>query len=66
VRVLYRDGVVRAIWTRKDAAGAVMLIEALDETTARQAVGSLPLAQREMLEVQIVPLGPYPAFFPPQ
>jgi muconolactone delta-isomerase len=66
VRVLYRDGVVRAIWTRKDAAGAVMLIEALDETTARQAVGSLPLAQREMLEVQIVPLGPYPAFFPQQ
>ncbi|MEO7202905.1 MAG: muconolactone Delta-isomerase family protein [Candidatus Tumulicola sp.] len=66
VRVLYRDGVVRAIWTRKDVAGAVMLIEALDETTARQAVGSLPLAQREMLEVQIVPLGPYPAFFPPQ
>jgi muconolactone delta-isomerase len=64
VRELYRDGVVRAIWTRKDVAGAVMLIEALDETTAHQAVDSLPLAQRGMLEVQIVPLGPYPAFFP--
>ncbi len=64
VRELYRDGVVRAIWTRKDVAGAVMLIEALDETAARQAVESLPLAQRGMLEVQIVPLGPYPAFFP--
>ena len=64
VRELYRDGVVRAIWSRKDAAGAVMLLECADEAAARAAVNSLPLAQRGMLEVQIVPLGPYPAFFP--
>ena len=64
VRELYRDGVVRAIWSRKDAAGAVMLLECADEAAARAAVGSLPLAQRGMLEVQILPLGPYPAFFP--
>ena len=63
VRVLYRDGVVRAIWSRKDVAGAVMLLEALDEAAAHQAVDSLPLAQREMLEVQIFAVGPYPAFF---
>jgi muconolactone delta-isomerase len=66
VRVLYRDGVVRAIWTRKDVAGALMLLEAVDEAAAREAVGTLPLAQRGMLEVQVIPLGPYPAFFPPQ
>ncbi len=64
VRELYRNGVVRAIWSRKDAAGAVMILECSDEAAARAAVGSLPLAQREMLEVLIVPLGPYPAFFP--
>jgi len=64
VRELYRDGLVRAIWTRKDAAGAVMLLECTDEAAAREAVASLPLAQRDMLEVQILPLGPYPAFFP--
>jgi muconolactone delta-isomerase len=64
VRELYRDGIVRAIWTRKDIAGAVMLLECADEAKARQAVGSLPLAQRDMLEVVILPLGPYPAFFP--
>jgi muconolactone delta-isomerase len=64
VRELYRDGVVRAIWSRKDAPGAVMLLECADEPAARAAVGSLPLAQREMLEVQILPLGPYPAFVP--
>lgn len=64
VRELYRDGIVRAIWTRKDVAGAVMLLECDDEAAAREAVGSLPLAQRNMLEVRILPLGPYPAFFP--
>ena len=64
VRELYRDGIVRAIWSRKDIAGAVMLLECADESTARQAVGSLPLAQRDMLEVTIMPLGAYPAFFP--
>lgn len=64
VRELYRDGVVRSIWSRKDAAGAVMLIESDDEPSARAAVNSLPLAQRGMLDVQVVPLGAYPAFFP--
>ena len=64
VRELYRDGIVRTLWTRKDAPGAVMLLECADESAAREAVGSLPLAQRNMLEVQIFPLAPYPAFFP--
>lgn len=64
VRELYRDGIVRAIWARKDAPGAVMLLECADESSARDAVGSLPLAKRDMLEVQILPLGGYAAFFP--
>lgn len=64
VRELYRDGIVRAIWSRKDLPGAVMLLECADEGAAREAVGSLPLAQRDMLEVTILPLAPYPAFFP--
>jgi muconolactone delta-isomerase len=64
VRQLYRDGCVRAIWSRRDTAGAVMLLECPDEAAARAAVDSLPLARRGMLDVQIVPLGPYPAFFP--
>lgn len=66
VRELYRDGVVRSIWSRKDVPGAVMLLECADEDSARVAVGSLPLAQRGMLELQILSLGPYPAFFPPE
>lgn len=64
VRELYKAGIVRSIWSRKDAPGAVMLLECADQAEAQAAVGSLPLAQREMLEVQILPLSPYPAFFP--
>ncbi len=64
VRELYRDRIVRAIWSRADTPGAVMLLECEDEAAARQAVGSLPLAQRAMLDVQILALDPYPAFFP--
>lgn len=64
VRELYREGAVRSVWSRKDAAGAVMLLECPDEAAARAAVDSLPLARRGMLDVQILPLGPYPAFFP--
>jgi muconolactone delta-isomerase len=64
VRELYRDGVVRAIWSRKDVPGAVMLLECADRAAAQEAANSLPLALRGMLEVQIVPLSPYPAFFP--
>ena len=64
VRELYRDGVVRSIWSRKDAPGAIMLLECADEASARAAVDSLPLSQRGMLDVQILPLSPYPAFFP--
>jgi muconolactone delta-isomerase len=64
VRELYREGVVRSIWSRKDAAGAVMLLECTDEAAASAAVSSLPLARRGMLEVQLLPLSPYPAFFP--
>jgi len=64
VRELYKSGVVRSIWSRSDTAGAVMLLECTDEAAAHAAVNSLPLAERDMLEVQIIPLNPYPAFFP--
>ncbi|MBV9718700.1 MAG: hypothetical protein JOZ77_05245 [Candidatus Eremiobacteraeota bacterium] len=64
VRELYQAGIVRSIWSRKDAPGAIMLLECANEAAARAAVASLPLAQRGMLELQIVPLSPYPAFFP--
>jgi len=63
VRELYKDGIVRSVWSRKDTGGAVMLLECADEVAARAALESLPFAQRGMLEVHILPVAPYPAFF---
>jgi len=64
VRELYKNGVVRCIWSRADKPGAIMLLECGNEAAAHAAVNSLPLAERGMLDLQIVPLNPYPAFFP--
>lgn len=65
VRELYAAGVVRSIWRRKDMPGAAILLEAADESEARAALESLPLAQRGMLELVVfTALEPYPAFGP--
>ncbi|WP_260706267.1 muconolactone Delta-isomerase family protein [Edaphobacter flagellatus] len=65
VRDLYAAGVVRSIWRRKDMPGAAILLEAADESEARAALESLPLAQRGMLELIVfTALEPYPAFGP--
>lgn len=64
-RQLYAEGVFRAMWSRHDHPGAVVLIEigTLDEAAAELA--SLPLAVREMLSLDaLVPLMPYRGFGP--
>jgi muconolactone delta-isomerase len=64
-RELHAQGVYRTLWGRKDAPGAVTLIEAdsLDEALA--AIESLPLRQKQMLLLEvIIPLVPYRGFGP--
>jgi muconolactone delta-isomerase len=65
VRELYSAGLIRSIWRRKDTPGAVLLMEAGSEEEVRAAAASLPLAQRDMLEIIVLTqLEPYPAFGP--
>jgi muconolactone delta-isomerase len=66
VRQLYAEGTLRALWGRTDIPGAVMEWEAPDQATVQAALDSLPIAQRGMLEVQVIPLRPYRAFCPPE
>ena len=63
-RTMYAEGTIRAMWARKDVPGAVILLEADSLEAAQAAFDSLPLAQRGMLGVQIIPLAPYRAFCP--
>lgn len=65
VRQLYAAGVVRSIWRRKDQPGAVLLLEVATEAEAKEAVESLPLAQKGMLTFSVTTgLEPYPGFGP--
>lgn len=65
IRSLYVQGRVRAVWSREDALGAVVLLEADSLQHAREIVAQLPLVEREMAEVQmLVPLRGYRGFGP--
>ena len=65
IRTLYAQGIVRSIWSREDALGAAVLIEADSLDRARQIVGSLPLVEKEMAEVQmLIPMKAYRGFGP--
>lgn len=61
-RELYAKGVFRAINSRGDIPGAVILLEATDAAEAAAIVGGLPLAEKKMMDVTIVPLLPYRGF----
>jgi muconolactone delta-isomerase len=64
-RQLYAQGVVRAIWGRKDVPGSVFLIEAESQDAARGLLDTLPLRAKGMLDLDaIVPIGPYRGFGP--
>jgi muconolactone delta-isomerase len=64
-RRLYADGKLRSIWGRKDAPGAVLVLEAADEREARAFAASLPLVERGMLIVEaFCEIGPYRGFAP--
>jgi len=63
VKQLYASGLLRQIWRRGDAPGAVIVWEAASEADVRAAIASLPLAQAGMIETAFLsPLEPYPAF----
>lgn len=65
VRALYAQGIVRAIWSRDDVLGAVLVLEvdALDH--ARAIVATLPLVERGMAEVEkLIGLRGYRGFGP--
>ena len=65
VRAMYVDGAVRAIWSRSDVLGAVLLLEAASLDEAEKLLASLPLAQRGMLDREkLVPLRGYRGFGP--
>ena len=65
VRSMYVGGVVRAVWSREDVLGAVLLLEAESLEGAENLIRSLPLMQRGMLDREkLIPLRGYRGFAP--
>lgn len=65
IRTLYAQGVVRSVWSREDALGAALLLEAESLERAREIVAMFPLVERDMAEVEkIIPLKGYRGFGP--
>ena len=64
VRELYAAGTLRAAWSRDDVPGAVLLLECAGESDAWAVLATLPLAGRDMLEIQLLPVRGYRGFGP--
>ncbi len=58
----YARGDFREIFSRGDVPGAVIVMEAEDAEAAWRLVESLPLFQRGMMDVEVIPLKPYRGF----
>ena len=65
VRTFYTQGIVRAAWSRDDALGGVLLLEAESLDRAREIIATLPLVESGMAEVQmLIPMKGYRGFGP--
>jgi muconolactone delta-isomerase len=65
VRNMYIEGTIRAIWSRGDSLGAVLLLEADSSDHAKQLIASLPLMRQNMLDFEkLIPLRGYRGFGP--
>ncbi|UCG80831.1 MAG: hypothetical protein JSV60_00685 [Desulfobacterales bacterium] len=59
---LYTNEVFREIYFRKDRPGAVLILECNDVEEAREVLNSLPLVKANLIEFDIIPLGPFMPF----
>ena len=56
---MYRDEIVREIYSRTDGKGAVLVLECANEEEAARQVGELPLAKLGLLSFEIYGTAPY-------
>ncbi|HMO11360.1 MAG TPA: muconolactone Delta-isomerase family protein [Actinotalea sp.] len=57
---LEQAGVVRRTWFRAERPAAVLLLEVETLEDARAAVSGLPLVAAGVIDLELVPLAPYP------
>ena len=55
---LYLDGKIRQWYSRGDGKGVIFLVDAKTEDEARALMETLPLAKKELMDHQYIPVGP--------
>jgi hypothetical protein len=55
---LYLDGKIREWYSRGDGKGVIFLVDAKTEDEARALMETLPLAKKELMDHQYIPVGP--------
>ncbi len=55
---LYLDGKIRQWYSRGDGKGVVFLVDAKSEDEARTLMEGLPLAKKQLMDHQYIPVGP--------
>ena len=59
---LYQAGVLREIYFREDAKGAVILLECGSMGEAQKLLDSLPLVEKKLIDFDLMGLAPYPGY----
>ena len=60
--MLYKKGIVREFYFRKNKNLAVLILEAKNVASAKKALKQLPFVSKKLIEFELVPLKPYPGF----
>ena len=55
---LYFDGKIRQWYSRGDGKGVIFLVDAKTEDEARAIMETLPLAKKQLMDHQYIPVGP--------
>ena len=55
---LYLDGKIREWYSRGDGKGVVFMVDAKSEEEARAIMETLPLARKQLMDHQYIPVGP--------
>lgn len=59
---LYRKGLIRELYFRKDIKAAVLILECDSVEQADKVLQTLPLVKQKLITFELLPLGPYTGF----
>ncbi len=59
---LYKKGIIREMFFRRDRIVAVLMLECESVEEAKEYLDTLPLVKENLIEFELIPLKPYTGF----